>query len=353
MRKSKMFFAVLLGLVMIVLAACGSTETGAKKEEAAEDGKLSGELVVYSSRKEEFVKPILDKFEAETGVKVKLLAGDEAIVNKLLEEKVNPQADIFFSNDTGAMEYLRLQGVLQKNDSKALEVIDKKFRAEDGSWVGLSARTRGFIYNKDKISEAEMPKTLEELADPKWKGQFAIARGGNGSVIAHVAALRKEWGDEKTEKWLSAVAKNAGAITKGHGDIRKAVGAGEFKFGLVNNYYFHQQLAEPKDNQVGFIYPDQEGMGAFVNAAGIALINKAPNEKNAKAFIEFMLKQENMKEFSYNSKEIPLHPEVEAIPEAKKINEYKVMDMPLHEIGPVWNDAKQLIEKSGYTIEVK
>jgi len=79
---------------------------------------------------------------------------------------------------------LRLQGALAANDSKALDIIDPKFRAEDGSWAGLSARSRVLMYSKDLITEEEMPKTLEEMTDPKWKGQFAITRGGNGSMVA-------------------------------------------------------------------------------------------------------------------------------------------------------------------------
>ncbi|MBM7855653.1 iron(III) transport system substrate-binding protein [Desulfohalotomaculum tongense] len=346
MKKAKgLILFLVMSMLLLIAVGCGEQLQGKTKE--------AGELVVYSARKEKFVKPLLDAFEAETGIKVKLLTGDEASVNKILEEMNNPQADIFFSNDTGAMEYLRLQGALAPNDSKALEVIDAKFRADDGSWVGLSARSRVLMYNKDLITEEEMPKRLEEIADPKWKGQFAITRGGNGSMVAHVAALRAVWGDEKTKKWLSDIAENAGAITKGHTDIRKAVGAGEFKFGLVNNYYYHQQLYEDKDNNVGVIYPDQDGMGVFVNAAGVALIKGGPNMDNAKKFIDFLLQPEQMKVFAYNSKEVPLHPDVEAIPEAKKINEYKIMDMPLKEIGPVWNDAKQLIEESGLALEIK
>lgn len=310
------------------------------------------ELVVYSARKEQFVQPLVEQFEQQTGIEVRLLTGSETLVNKLLEERGRPQADVFFSNDAGALEYLRLQGALGANPSQAVAAVDPLFRSEDGSWVGLSARTRVLMYNKSLISEADMPKDLWELTDSKWKGQFMIARGGNGSIMAHVAALRVVWGDEKTSEWLRKVKENAGAITEGHTDIRKAVGRGEYKFGLVNNYYYHLQLAEDTDNNVGVIYPDQgeEGIGAFVNAAGVGLIKNGPNEQAAKAFVDFLLKPEQLKVFSYNSKEVPLNPEIELVPEARPIGDYRVMQVSLQTIGGAWEDVKALIEAAGLDI---
>ncbi|MGM0366731.1 MAG: extracellular solute-binding protein [Actinomycetota bacterium] len=314
----------------------------------------SGELVVYSARSERFVQPLIDKFQEETGIRVRLLSGSEALVNKILEEKNNVQSDVFFSNDAGAMEFLRLEGALMSNDSPALEVIDPKFRAQDGSWVGLSARTRVLMFNRDLISEDEMPAGLRQLAGPEWKGQFMITRGGNSSMVTHIAALRMAWGDEKTIEWIKAVKENAGAIVGGHTDIRTAVGAGEFKFGLVNNYYYHLQLNEASDNNVGVIYPDQgEGrMGAFVNVAGIALIEGAPNVENAKAFIDWLLEPEQQKIFAYNSREVPLNPEAETAPEARPITDYQVMDISLQDLGLLWIDAKQLIEQAGLDLDI-
>lgn len=310
------------------------------------------ELVIYSARKEQFVQPLVDKFEQETGIKVKLLTGDEALVNKLIEESNRPQADIFFSNDAGALEYLRLRSILAPNPSASVTAVDPMYKAEDGSWVGLSARTRVLMYNRDLISEAEMPQDLWDLADSKWQGQFIITRGGNGSAVAHIAALSAVWGEEKTLEWMQRIKDNAGAIVDGHTDVRKAVGRGEFKFGLVNNYYFHLQLAEDKDNNVGVIYPDQGpgGIGAFVNAAGVGLIKNAPNSSNARTFIEFLLKPEQLKVFAYNSKEVPLDPSIETVSEAKSISEYKVMNISLQEIGGVWENVKSLIEAAGLDI---
>lgn len=348
---------IIVAMFLTVMAACsGNTENeqGANNDDTSNVKENSGELVVYSSRNEKFMEPLLDKFEEETGITVKLLSGKDEIINKIKEEGENAHADILISNDIGALEHLRQNDFLQGYDAEGIESIDEKYRAEDNSWYGLSARTRVFMYNKDLISEEEMPKTIEELSDDKWKDQFAITRGGNGSMIAHVSALRNEWGDEKTLEWLKGIKENAAIITDGHGDIRRAVGSGEVEFGLVNNYYYHQQLNEPTDNNVGVIYPDQgeDEMGAFVNAAGIGFINHAPNEENAKKFLDWIMIPENQREFSYASMEVPINPEVEAVDEAAKITDYKVSDMPLRNLGDVWEDTRHLIEESGLDLEI-
>lgn len=352
-RKKSLFFFLILS-TLLLLVSCNNNNDSAKNEETKVD-KQSGELVIYSSRKEQFVQPLLDKFEKELGIKVKALHADDTVINKIKEEANRPQADIFISNDVGAMEHLRMQGLLQGSDPQGIDVIEEKYRAEDNSWIGLSARTRILMFNKDLISEEDMPKTMWELTDPKWKGQFAITHGGNAGLVAQVSALRNEWGDEKTTEWLVKLKENAGAIMKGHGEIRQAVGAGEYQFGLVNNYYYHQQLNEPMNNNVGAVYTDQadDDMGVFVNAAGVAQIKGAPNEGNALKFIEWLLLDKNQKEFSFASKEVPLDPNVQTTEEAKRISDYKTMEMPLRDLGKVWIDTKTLIENAGLDLEVK
>lgn len=341
-------------LATLALGAAGCAAQGS--DGSVTQGEAGGTLVVYTSRNEDFVKPLLEKFTADTGIEVEALYADDKVVNRLKEEAVSPRADILIGNDAGALEYLRLQDVLAPaGDLEGIDSIDPKFRAVDDSWFGLSARTRGLIYNKDLIAEDEMPSSIEELADPKWEGRFAVTRGGNGSMIAHISALRAQWGDERTEEWIRTVKDNAGAVTDGHGDIRKAVGAGEFTFGLVNNYYFHQQLAEATDNNVGFIYPDQgdDEMGAFVNAAGVGLVAGGPNPDSAIAFAEWVLLPENQREFSNASLEVPINPEIEAPESAAPIDSYKVSDMALSELGVVWEDTRALIERAGLDLELK
>jgi iron(III) transport system substrate-binding protein len=347
-RPAVVIAGVLILLSLTLLAGCAADAPPATADSP-------GELVVYSARNEQFVDPLLEKFQAETGITVRALHAGGAAVNRIVEESRNVQADIFISNETGALEYLRIGGFLEGSEPEGIETVEPRYRADDNSWFALSARTRVLMYNRELITAEEMPQTLWELTDPTWKGQFAITRGGNGSMIAHISALRYEWGDARTAEWIAAVKENAGAIMQGHGDIRRAVGAGELAFGLVNNYYYHQQLLEPTDNNVGVVYPDQgEGeMGAVVNAAGVALIKGGPNAENAHRFLSWILLPENQREFSYVSMEVPINPAIEAVGEAASISDYKVHAMPLSRLGEVFEDTRELIERSGLDLELK
>ncbi len=338
--------AVLISLVALVSCA---------RPAAGGSGEGPGELVVYSARNEQFVDPLLHRFAEETGITVRALHAGGSAVNRIVEESRNVQADIFISNDVGALEYLRMGGHLQGFEPEGIESIDPRYRAADHSWFALSARTRVLMYNKDLITDEAMPQTIWELANPTWAGQFAITRGGNGSMIAHISALRYEWGDSKTAQWIAGVMENAGAIMQGHGDIRRAVGGGEFAFGLVNNYYYHQQLLEPTHNNVGVLYPDQgeDEMGAVVNAAGVAFVAGAPNAENARRFLTWILRPENQREFSYASMEVPINPSIEAVGEAAAISNYKVHSMPLDRLGEVFEDTREFIERAGLALELR
>jgi iron(III) transport system substrate-binding protein len=364
----KGFSLITLGMAVTVMAACGgngeentnsvnNTNTNDDNQANTEEAALDGELVVYSSRNETFVQDLLDKFTEETGVEVRALHDADPL--QIQEEAGNVQADVFISNDLGALEYLNQQDLLEGTELENVDTIDEQFRAENNEWIAISARARGFIYNKDLISEEEMPTKMEDLLDPEWadvENGYAITRGGNGGMIGNVSALRYEWGDDQTAEWIQAIQENSAGIFEGHGDIRRAVGAGEHAFGLVNNYYYHQQLEEPTDNNVGFIYPDQgDGeMGAIANAAGLGMVAGSPNEENAKAFIEWVLEEENQLAFVGESLEVPINTNLEPpYEEAVPFSELSVQDMPLKELGNYFEDTRTLIEDAGLDLELR
>jgi len=365
MIKSKKVIALMLVVVLFLSLFVTGCGTKAAPPSGSESGNVKadpGELIVYSNRNEKFVQELLDKFTKDTGIKVIPLHGANPL--QIAEEAKNVQADIFISNDLGALGYLHGQGLLQGANLKGIETIPADFRADDNAYFAISVRARGFIYNKDLITEEEMPKSIEDLFDPKWaqvKNGYAITRGGNGGMIGHVSALRYEWGDEKTSEWIAAIRKNAAGIYQGHGEIRRAVGAGEHTFGLVNNYYFHQQLLEPVNNNVGFIYIDQgeNQMGVVANAAGVGLVKGGPNETNAVAFLEWLLLPENQAAFVGESLELLINSQFGAVyppkvqPHIVDFKEIKVQNMPVKELGNFFEDTRALIEKSGLDLDLK
>lgn len=363
MKKfTSILMVILLVVSMAVLAGCGNN--GADQNDGNGDGPDgdTGTLVVYSSRTERFVQDLLDKFTEETGIQVEALHGVNP--QAVIEEANNVRADIFISNDLGSLGYLDQQGLLQGSDPQGIESIPAAFRAEDNAFIAISVRARGLIYNKDLISEEELPTGNEDLFDAKWAnvpGGYAITRGGNGGMIGHVSALRYQWLDEKAAEWVAAIRENAAGIYEGHGDIRRAVGAGEHAFGLVNNYYFHQQLLEPENNNVGFIYLDQgDGqMGAIANAAGVGLVKGGPNAANAMRFLEWLLKPENQVAFVGESLELLINSQYGAVypavvePHIVEFSELKIQDMPVKELGNYFQDTRSLIESSGLDLDLR
>ncbi|MDR5658743.1 extracellular solute-binding protein [Serpentinicella sp. ANB-PHB4] len=359
LKKRSLMFVLIMAIISALIAGCTQSENAGQ---AVNEEGTTGQLVVYSARNERFVQDLLDKFTEETGIEVLALNGANPL--QILEEKNNVQADIFISNDLGALGYLDSEGLLQGSTPGGIETIPADFRAEDNAYFAISARSRGFIYNKEMITEEEMPNSIEDLFDPKWaevENGYAITRGGNGGMIGHVSALRYEWGDEKTAEWIAAVRENAANIYQGHGDIRRAVGAGEHSFGLVNNYYFHQQLVEPTNNNVGFIYLDQEEdqMGVIANAAGVGLVKGGPNAENASIFLEWLLLPENQVAFVGESLELLINAQFGAVypeevqPHIVDFNELKVQDMPVKELGNFFRDTTMLIEASGLDLDLR
>lgn len=351
----KRFLPILAGLLIITLAlsGCGGAQKALDTKKDSQPNQGAGqkeeakEIVVYSGRNETLIKPVLQQFEKETGLKVILRAGGASeLANAILEEKNNPKADLFVANDAGALELLRIKGVLEANGSDRVKAIPAEFRAVDGSWVGVSGRARVIMYNANLVRKEDLPKSIFDLADPKWKGQVAMAASRNESLIASVTGLRVLKGDQETEKFLKALIKNNVKSLKGHTDVRKAVGKGEFKLGFVNHYYFH--LEKKGGSPVDVIYPDQgpNDIGALVNVAGAGIVKGSKNQEGAKKLVDWLLTPAAQELFAKLNFEQPLLPGI-PVNEAKSLDQFKRQNVKLELLGGELEKTMDLIEKTG------
>ena len=279
------------------------------------------DLVIFSGRKEALIKPVLELFKEKTGINVILKAGDSAALGQqILQETMNPSADIFIAKESGSLEYLRLKGVFEPYASESTAKIPNKFKASDGTWIGVCGRSRAVIYNKDLIAYEDVPKALEELTDEKYKGKIAATNASNESFIAWVSALRLHFDDAYVKDFLMKLKANEiHLLSDSHTDVRKAVGRGEYPLGLINHYYFHLQRHEADQamTNVGIVYLDQgpDGRGEIVNVAGAAIIKGAKHLKEAQQFIDFLVSEEAQKLFADANFEYPLVGDVNAHPE--------------------------------------
>jgi iron(III) transport system substrate-binding protein len=366
---SKSKISLLIFIVMALVSACGGapavTESPASTKAPAstvvpatgvsteapvvETADVSGELVIYSGRSEPLLQPVIDAFKAQyPNVEVLLKAGSNSeVANALIEEQANPQADVFITTELFTVQSLAQQGIFQSYLPAGADQLPAEFIGPDNLWTGLTRRARVIIYNADLVSEEELPTSIYDLTDPKWKGQIAAAGSTNGSMQAQIAAMRQLVGEEETITWLNGLIQNEVTFFGGHTDVRKAVGAGEFKLGLVNHYYYHLQKAE--GSNVGIIFPDQgEGqIGLITNATAAAVVNGAPHVTAAQAFLDFLVSEEGQKLFAEQNYEYPLLPGVALHGDVQPLDGFRLADVDVVEASQEFDATFDLIETVG------
>ena len=297
----------LVGVVALMGAACSDDDTGdaTATTDASSDG---GELVVYSGRDEELVAPLIEQFEEESGVDVQVRYGNSAeMAAALLEEGENTPADVFYSQEVGAV------GVLSKNDlltplpTEVVELVGERFRPAEGTdWVGVTGRSRVLVVNTDVV--AEVPGSIEDLTDPQYKGQIGWAPS-NASFQAFITAFRVSQGEDAAAEWLDAMIANEPQTFESNSDILEAVNSGELGIGLINHYYWARMVPEVGGAQnMGseLVFLEGDDPGALVNATAVAITAKGEDNPAALEFVEFLLSEEGQTYFVDETSEYPL-----------------------------------------------
>jgi iron(III) transport system substrate-binding protein len=299
--------------------------------------EVSGDLVIYTSRAETLFKPVLAAFnQAYPNVNVTLLTGNNnELAAKILEEQANPQTDLFINTDTLSMENLAAQGIFEPNNSPAVMAVPAIYRADDGNWVALTLRGRTIMYNTDLVKAEDAPTSVLELTDPKWQGQVGAADSTNGAMMAHLTALRRLIGEEQTAAFVQNLVNNDTQFFGSHTDVRKAVGAGELKLGLVNQYYYY--LSKAEDAPVAIVWPDQgDGeVGLLVNSTNAGIIKGAAHADLARLFVDFMLSPQGQKIYAEQNFEWPVVPGVALAEGVAPMTDFRLAEVDLKSL---WND---------------
>ena len=336
MPKKSLSLAVAALVAAVGLAACNSGG--------------SDELVIYSGRSENLVQPILDRFEKEEGVDISVRYGDTAeLAAAILEEGENTKADVFFSQDAGALAALASRDLLAELPASATGIVDERFKDPEGRWVGVTGRARVIAYNTEKLTEADVPDDIFELTDPKWKDRVGMPPT-NASFIAFVSALTEEHGADKTKAFLEGLKAN-GAKTYDNNIVTiEAVADGEIDLGLVNHYYLYSEFEERPDLPVANFYPGQKGgAGTFVNVAGIGILERTKKAEDARKLLTFLLGAEAQTYFSEETTEYPLRDDVPASNELPPLDSIKTIQVPLSDLGKDLEASVDLIREVGLT----
>jgi iron(III) transport system substrate-binding protein len=297
---------------------------------------------VYSGRNEELVGPIIERFEEESGIDVEVRYGDTAeLAATILEEGAHSPADVFLSQDAGALGAVADRGLLSPLSGEVLERVEERFRDPDGRWVGVSGRARVVAYNTEALGEEDLPDSILGFIDPEWEGRLGWAPT-NGSFQAFVTALRLIEGEEVAREWLEGIEANDPQVYENNLAILQGVASGEIEAGFVNHYYlFQRQEEEGGDVPVNNYYFRNGDPGALVNVAGVGILGTSDNAPAAGEFLDFLLSEEAQQYFANETFEYPL---VEGIP----INEELV---PLSEIETPNIDLSNLDDLEG-TLEL-
>src|SRR5918997_1128784 len=256
-------------------------------------GGGSGELTIYSGREQDLVGPLLDRYAKEEGVDIKVRYGTTPeIAATLNEEGERSPADVFFSQDAGALGSLQAEGRLQPLPATLLDRVDSRFRSPQGAWVGVSGRARVIAYNKERVEEAKLPRSVLGLTASRWEGKVGWAPT-NASFESFVTAMRKTEGEAGAERWLRAMKDNDTQVYENNVAIRDAVAKDEIELGLINHYYVAEaQAEEGPDYPVGIYEPPGGDPGALVNAAGAAVLASSDASDEAERFVRFLLSSE-------------------------------------------------------------
>lgn len=308
------------------------------------------EVVVYSARIEQYIKPMFDAFTKETGIDVKYFTDKEGpLLERLKSEGKNTPADMLITVDAGNLWQAAQEGLLKPVDSKILDSnIPAHLRDPKNRWFGLSVRARTIVYNKDKVKPDQL-STYEALGDPKWKGRLCLRTSKKVYNQSLVATMIAEHGEKKAEEavksWINNLATDPFADdTK----AMEAVAAGQCDVTVVNTYYFGRLMEKDPKLPLAIFWPNQKANGVHVNVSGAGVTAHAKNEKGAIKLLEFLSSEKAQNLFADVNMEYPANPKVKADPKVSAWGEYKQNPINVAKAGELQAEAVKLMDRAKY-----
>jgi iron(III) transport system substrate-binding protein len=244
---------------------------------------------VYNAQHEQLTEEWAAAFTDETGIEVVLRNGDDSeLANQLVQEGQASKADVFLTENSPAMSLVEDAGLFAPVDASTLTLVPEQYRPASGAWTGIAARSTVLVYNPDLISEAELPQSLIELADPAWKGRWGAAPA-KADFQAIVSAVLATQGEDAARAWLEGMAENA-VEYRNNIVTMKAVDDGEVPVGVIYHYYWYrdQDAAAEDSGNTELHYFGNQDPGAFVSVSGGGVMKNAPHADEAQQFLAFI-----------------------------------------------------------------
>lgn len=311
---------------------------------------FANELVVYSSRADNLLKPVVAEYEKKTGTKVQLVGGQAGpLMEKIRAEGSNTPADVFITVDGGNLWQATQMGLLRPINSPTLKAnIPASLRDPKNQWYGLSVRARTIFYNTNKVKPAEL-SSYAALADAKWKGRLCLRTSNNvynqslvGTMIANLGAVKTE---QIVKGWVANLAAPPFANDTA---MLEAIGAGRCDVGIANTYYYGRLMDKQPNLPIGIFFADQQGKGTHVNVSGAGVTKFSKRPAEAQKFIEWLSGSEAQNLFADLNHEYPANPKVKPDPKVAKWGSFKQDVINVSVAGSNQKRAVMLMRKAGY-----
>jgi iron(III) transport system substrate-binding protein len=310
----------------------------------------AAEVVVYSARNEQLIKPLFDAYTKETGVAVKFITDKEgALLQRLKAEGANTPADMLITVDAGNLWEAAREGLLKPVQSKTLGAnVPASLRDPGNQWFGLSVRARTIYFNSQKVKAADL-STYEALGDAKWKGRLCLRTSKKVYNQSLVAMLMAEHGEAKAEQIVKSWVGNL--ATDPFPDDTKmleAIAAGQCDVGIANTYYYGRLMEKKPNLPLATFWPNQQGSGVHVNVSGAGVVKHSKHEKEAVALLEWLSSDKAQNLFADVNMEYPVNPGVKSDPVVASWGSFKQNPLNVSKAGELQADAVKLMDRAGY-----
>ncbi|MEL6621598.1 MAG: Fe(3+) ABC transporter substrate-binding protein [Pseudomonadota bacterium] len=313
------------------------------------------ELNLYSSRHYDTDERLYSDFEKKTGIKINRIEDKAlALIKRIKAEGANSPADVLLTVDAGRLWAADRDGLFQPMESAVIDkAVPANLRHPNGQWVGFTQRARVIFYSKSRVSEP--PKTYEELADPKFKGKICTRSGSNIYMLSLLSSVIDRVGEDGAKKWAAGLwANRAREPQGGDTDQLRAVASGECDIVIANTYYFARALRKQvrdlsgKTDDIGIVFPNQDGVGTHVNISGGGIVKTAPNAENAKLFLEYLVSESAQEYLAAGNDEYPVVEGIARSSSVQSLGEFKADSISLTKYGENQPTAQKIYDEVGY-----
>ncbi len=326
-------FAIALGLLALApVTGCGGEDA---------------DLTVYSGRNEALIGDLVEDFEKQSGLTVEVRYGDSAeLAAQIAEEGDNTPADVFFSQDAGALGSVEPQ--LDPLPRDVLSQSPDTYRDDAGRWVGTSARARVIGYDSRELKPEDLPDSILDFTKPEWKGRIGFPPT-NASFQAFVSAMRLDLGDERTREWLEGIKANGAKTYENNIQTEEAIARGEVDVGFVNHYYAYELRAEQPNFPVRNHFLRKGDPGSLVNTAGAGILKTSDAKPDAGRFVRYLLGREGQTYFATKTFEYPVNDQAEPPEGLPRLEDLHGPDIKLEQLGGQLRSTLEMLDQVGLT----